>query len=81
VIGVPDAQWGETVHAIVVIRPGMTATAEELMAFCRGQLGGFERPRAVEFVAELPRNPSGKVLKGVLREPYWTGQQRRVAGA
>jgi acyl-CoA synthetase (AMP-forming)/AMP-acid ligase II len=81
VIGVPDAQWGETVKAIVVVRPGMTATAEELIAFCRGQLGGFERPRSVDMVAELPRNPSGKVLKRVLREPYWTGHQRRVAGA
>ena len=64
-----DAQWGETVKAIVVVRPGMTATAEELIAFCRGQLGGFERPRSVDMVAELPRNPSGKVLKWVLREP------------
>jgi acyl-CoA synthetase (AMP-forming)/AMP-acid ligase II len=81
VIGVPDAQWGETVKVIVVVRPGMTATAEELMAFCRGQLGGFERPRSIDVVAELPRNPSGKVLKWVLREPYWVGHQRRVAGA
>jgi acyl-CoA synthetase (AMP-forming)/AMP-acid ligase II len=81
VIGVPDAQWGETVKAIVVVRPGMTVTAEELIAFCRGQLGGFERPRSIDFVAELPRNPSGKVLKWVLREPYWVGHQRRVAGA
>ena len=81
VIGVPDAQWGETVKAIVVLRPGMTATAEELIAFCRGQLGGFERPRSIDVVAELPRNPSGKVLKWVLREPHWVGHQRRVAGA
>jgi len=69
------------VQAIVVVRPGMTATAEEIIAFCRGQLGGFERPRQVDFVAELPRNPSGKVLKRRLREPYWVGHQRRVAGA
>jgi acyl-CoA synthetase (AMP-forming)/AMP-acid ligase II len=81
VIGVPDAQWGETVHAIVVVRPGVTATVKELIAFCQDQLGGFERPRSVDVVAELPRNPSGKVLKWVLREPYWTGHQRRVAGA
>ena len=81
VIGVPDTQWGETVKAIVVVRPGITATAEELITFCRGQLGGFERPCSVDFVAELPRNPSGKVLKWVLREPYWVGHQRRVAGA
>jgi acyl-CoA synthetase (AMP-forming)/AMP-acid ligase II len=76
-IGVSDAQWGETVKAVVVVRPGMTATAEDLIAFCRGQLGGFERPRSVDVVAELPRNPSGKVLTRVLREPYWVGHQRR----
>ena len=44
------------------------------------KLGGFERPRSVEFINELPRNPSGKVLKRELREPYWKGQKRRVAG-
>lgn len=80
VIGVPDQQWGETIKAIVVLRPGMMATAEEIMEFCRGKLGGFERPRSVDFVESLPRTPSGKVLKRVLREPYWAGQSRRVAG-
>jgi fatty-acyl-CoA synthase len=81
VIGVPDERWGEMVKAIVVLREGMNATAEEIMEFCRGRLGGFERPRSVDFVDALPRNPSGKVLKRTLREPYWAGQQRRVAGA
>jgi fatty-acyl-CoA synthase len=81
VIGVPDERWGEMVKAIVVVREGMNATAEEIMEFCRGRLGGFERPRSVDFVDALPRNPSGKVLKRTLREPYWAGQQRRVAGA
>lgn len=80
VIGVPDGQWGERIKAIVVLRPGMKATAEEIMDFCRGKLGGFERPRSVDFVEALPRTPSGKVLKRVLREPYWAGQSRRVAG-
>lgn len=80
VIGVPDDQWGETIKAVVVLRSGMTATAEEIMDFCRGKLGGFERPRSVDFVDALPRTPSGKVLKRVLREPYWAGQSRRVAG-
>ncbi|MCH8850627.1 MAG: long-chain-fatty-acid--CoA ligase [Chloroflexi bacterium] len=80
VIGVPDEQWGETVKAIIVLREGQTATAEELIDFCRGKLAGFERPRSAEFVDELPRNPSGKVIKRQLREPYWVGQKRRVAG-
>lgn len=80
VIGVPDEQWGETVKAIVVLREGQTATQEEIMEFCRGKLGGFERPRSVDFAKELPRNPTGKVLKRELREPFWAGHKRRVAG-
>ncbi len=80
VIGVPDAQWGETVKAIVVLKDGANAGAEEIMEFCRSRLGGFERPRSVDFVNELPRNPSGKVLKRQLREPYWAGHARRVSG-
>lgn len=80
VIGVPDERWGETVKAVVVLRQGMTATADEITDFCRGKVGGFERPRSVDFIDALPRTPSGKVLKRVLREPYWAGQQRRVAG-
>lgn len=81
VIGVPDEQWGERIKAIVVVRPGMTVTADEIMDFCRGKLGGFERPRSVDFVDALPRTPSGKVLKRVLRQPYWAGQARHVAGS
>jgi acyl-CoA synthetase (AMP-forming)/AMP-acid ligase II len=81
VIGVPNERWGETVKAIVVLRSGMSASAEEILEFCRERLGGFERPRSVDFIEALPRNPSGKVLKRTLREPYWAGQQRRVAGA
>ena len=81
VIGVPDEQWGETIKAVVVLRSGKAATEEEIIDFCQGKLGGFERPRSVDFVDSLPRTPSGKVLKRVLREPYWAGQSRHVAGA
>jgi acyl-CoA synthetase (AMP-forming)/AMP-acid ligase II len=80
VIGVPDQQWGETVKAIVVLKEGQSVTPDEIMEFTKGKLGGFQRPRSVDFIDELPRNPSGKVLKRELREPYWKGQTRRVAG-
>jgi acyl-CoA synthetase (AMP-forming)/AMP-acid ligase II len=83
VIGVPNARWGETVKAILVCRDGVAADgalAEAIIAFCRERLAGYKLPRSVEFVESLPRNPSGKVLKRELREPYWAGQARRVAG-
>jgi fatty-acyl-CoA synthase len=80
VIGVPDDQWGETVKAVIVLRKDATATEEEIIDFTRGKLGGFKRPRSVDFASELPYNPSGKVLKRALRESYWAGHTRRVAG-
>ncbi len=81
VIGVPHEQWGECVKAVVVLRPDAQATADEIMEFCRGRLAGYKRPGSVDFLPELPRNPSGKVLKRELREPYWKGHGRRVAGS
>ncbi len=67
VIGVPDEEWGESLKAFVVKTPGSDLTAETLIQFCRSELADFKRPRAVEFIAELPRNPTGKVLKRELK--------------
>jgi long-chain acyl-CoA synthetase len=78
VIGVPDAKWGETVKAIVVPAPGMSPTALEIIAFARERLARYKCPTSVDFVETLPRNPSGKILKRVLREPYWAGHERRI---
>jgi len=78
VIGIPSEQWGEEVKAIVVRKDGCDLSADDILAFCKGKLGGYKRPRSVDFVAALPRNPSGKLLKKDLREPYWKDQQRRV---
>jgi acyl-CoA synthetase (AMP-forming)/AMP-acid ligase II len=79
VIGVPDAKWGETVKAVLQLKPGAAVTAEEVIEFCRGKLAGYKLPRSVDFVTVIPRNASGKVLKRELREKYWAGHTRRVS--
>lgn len=79
VIGVPDIKWGEAVMAVCVCRDGREPKPDELIAFCRDRLGGYKIPRRYQFVRELPRNASGKVLKRVLREPHWIGHTRGVA--
>ncbi len=68
VIGLPDEKWGERVHALVVLKEGMRADEEEIIRFCKERLASYKKPRSVEFVADLPRNPSGKILKKELRK-------------
>jgi long-chain acyl-CoA synthetase len=78
VIGVPDDKWGEAVKAIVVKAAGAEVTDTELIAYCRESLAGYKLPKSVDFADVLPRNPSGKLLKRELREPYWAGIDRRI---
>jgi len=78
VIGVPDERWGEAVKACVVLRQDARATEQEIIDFMRGRIAHYKCPKSVDFVAAIPRNPTGKILKRVLREPYWAGKARRV---
>ena len=79
IIGVPDDKWGERVHAIVRLREGESATAEEIIAHAHTQIAGFKCPRSVDFVADpLPLSGAGKILKTELRKPYWEGRDKKV---
>jgi long-chain acyl-CoA synthetase len=78
VIGVPDEKWGEVPMALVVRKPDTTVTEQEIISFARERLAGFKTPKTVGWIDALPRNPSGKILKKILREPYWVGHTRRV---
>ena len=78
VIGVPDERWGEAVKAIVVAKPGAAVGVAELIDYARERIAGYKVPRSIDFVAALPRNPAGKILKRELRKPYWQGRERQV---
>jgi long-chain acyl-CoA synthetase len=79
VIGIPHSMWGEAVHAVVVCKPGMSVTEEELLAHARAQIAGYKVPRSVEFQLEaLPKSGAGKILKRDLREKYWAGKSKYV---
>ena len=79
VIGTPSPTWGEAVHAVVVLKPGAAVTEEALRTHCRSRLAGYKCPKTIEFREALPLSPAGKVLKTVLREPFWSGSARQVS--
>ena len=78
VIGVPDEKWGEAVKACVVVKAGHTLSEADVIAHARGHIAGYKCPKSVDFIAALPRNPSGKILRRELRAPYWEGRERAV---
>ncbi len=78
VIGVPDAKWGETIKALVVVREGTTVTEAELIAHCRDRMAHFKAPTSVELRDALDRTATGKLQKYKLRQPYWAGRDRSV---
>lgn len=78
VVGVPDEQWGEAVKAVVVLKPGKELDADAIMAYCGEHLAGFKKPRSVDFVSELPKNPNGKVVRRLVRDAYWKNADRKI---
>jgi acyl-CoA synthetase (AMP-forming)/AMP-acid ligase II len=79
VIGIPHEEWGEAVHAIVILHPGQTVTEREIVEHCRATIAGYKLPKSVSFRDEpMPLSGAGKVLKTELRKPYWEGRDRQV---
>jgi acyl-CoA synthetase (AMP-forming)/AMP-acid ligase II len=78
VFGIPNEEWGESVHAVVVVRAGATLTEDDVIAHSRLHLAGYKIPRSVTWSPELPKTGSGKILKRELRAPFWAGRATRV---
>lgn len=80
VFGIPDPYWGEAVHAVVVPKPGQKLTAQDIITFCGEHMAGYKKPKAVDFVEELPVSGYGKILRREVRDRYWEGQASRIGG-
>lgn len=78
VIGIPDEKWGESVKAIIVAKDGTSPSPEDIIAWTKERIAGYKCPKSVDTIEVMPRNPSGKILRKDLREPYWAGKDRRV---
>lgn len=78
VFGIPDEKWGELVKAVVVLKPGASATTDELTSHVKSRLAGYKTPRSIDIASELPKTGSGKIFKKGLRDKYWENSKRRV---
>jgi acyl-CoA synthetase (AMP-forming)/AMP-acid ligase II len=78
VFGVPDEEWGESVKAVVVMKPGQSATEQEIIDTAARHLASYQKPRSVEFVDSLPKAPTGKILKRQLRDPFWQRAGKKI---
>ena len=78
VFGIPNEAWGESVHAVLVVEPGVWLEETAVQTFARQHLAGYKVPRSIEFVDVIPRTGSGKILKRTLRAPYWRNQHKNV---
>ena len=79
VIGIPSEKWGEEVKACIVLKPDCDCAEQDVIDYARERVAAFKAPKSVDFIAEMPRNPSGKILRRTLRAPYWEGQDRQVS--
>jgi long-chain acyl-CoA synthetase len=78
VIGVPHEEWGETILAVVALKPNAAKDEAALREFCKQRIAGYKVPKKIEFVDALPKTGAGKILKKELREKYWEGIERRI---
>jgi acyl-CoA synthetase (AMP-forming)/AMP-acid ligase II len=80
VVGIPDERWGETVHAVVSVRDGHEVTEEQIEQACLDAIAAYKRPRSIEFVDEVPKTGTGKILRREVKAAYWVGRDRLVNG-
>lgn len=78
VIGIPHASWGEEAKAFIKLKDGAAITEQQVIDFCKENLAGYKRPRTVEFVDDFPRTATGKILKRIIKKPYWEKQERQI---
>ena len=78
VFGIPDDEWGESVKAYVVLKPDMHASEDDIINTAKKHLASYQKPKSVKFINELPKAPTGKILKRNLRDPYWEDSEKEI---